>query len=85
MTPRSARRVYCDGLSRRSFLHVGAAGVFGMGVNLPQLLAAEARRGRGSKDDVSVIILFLHGGLSTIDTVELKLFFKQKTAYEITV
>jgi len=43
-----------------------------MGVNLPQLLAAEARRGRGSKDDVSVIILFLHGGLSTIDTVDLK-------------
>ena len=73
MTPQPNRRAYCDGLSRRSFLHVGAAGVLGVGLNLPQLLAAQAaQRGRGSKDDISVIILFLHGGLSTIDTVDLK-------------
>lgn len=73
MTPQTTRRAYCDGLSRRSFLHVGAAGVLGVGVNLPQLLAAEAtRRGRASKNDISVIVLFLHGGLSTIDTVDLK-------------
>ena len=68
-------RSFCDGLSRRSFLHVGTAGVLGAGLGLPQLLAAEAaarRQGRGPKDEVSVIILFLKGGLSTIDTFDLK-------------
>ncbi len=63
---------YCDGVSRRSFLRVGTAGVFGCGLTLPGLLAAEANAARGSKDQVSVIYLFLKGGLSTIDTFDLK-------------
>jgi hypothetical protein len=57
---------YCDGLARRDFLRVGAAGLFGMGLTLPQLLAAKPAK------DVSLIFLFLHGGLSTIDTFDMK-------------
>jgi uncharacterized protein (DUF1501 family) len=58
---------FCDGYSRRDFLRVGTAGVFGMGLGLPQLLA----KSPGTKD-VSLIFVFLHGGLSTIDTFDLK-------------
>src|SRR5215207_7530080 len=63
---------YCDGVSRRDLLRLGTAGLFGL--TLPRLLEAEARatqRG-GSPRDVSLIFLFLHGGLSTIDTFDLK-------------
>src|SRR5262245_15637426 len=63
---------FCDGLPRRDFLRVGA-GL--LGLSLPTLLQAEARavgppprRPRG----MSVIYLFLHGGLSTIDTWDMK-------------
>ena len=59
---------FCDGVMRRDFLKVGAASLFGMNLGLPQLLAA----GSQAKEDVSVIILFLKGGLSTIDTLDMK-------------
>ncbi len=65
---------YCDGLHRRDVLRIGAAGLFGLGLTLPRLLELEARasaRGQ-SANDVSLIFLFLHGGLSTIDTFDLK-------------
>src|SRR5262245_24459739 len=65
---------FCDGLSRRDCLRLGTAGLFGMGLTLPGLLELQARareRGRSTRD-VSLIFLFLHGGLSTIDTWDLK-------------
>ncbi len=62
---------FCDGNTRRDFLRVGTAGLFGMGVGLPQLLAADQVKSPGTKD-VSLIFVFLHGGLSTIDTFDLK-------------
>src|SRR5437879_4301873 len=65
---------FCDGLSRRDFLHIGSAGLFGMGLTLPAILEGRARaasQGRPARD-VSLIFLFLHGGLSTIDTWDLK-------------
>src|SRR5207249_5204107 len=65
---------FCDGLSRRDFLHLGSAGLFGMGLTLPGILEGQARaavQGRSPRD-VSLIFLFLHGGLSTIDTWDLK-------------
>jgi hypothetical protein len=65
---------FCDGLRRRDFLRLGAAGIFGMGLTLPGLLrqrALAADQGKATKD-VSLIFLFLHGGLSTIDTWDLK-------------
>jgi uncharacterized protein (DUF1501 family) len=70
----SRNRVFCDGIARRDFLRLGTAGVFGMGLTLPALLAGQARareQGRPARD-VSLIYLFLHGGLSTIDTLDLK-------------
>lgn len=70
------RERYCDGLTRRDMLRVGVAGTLGSSIALPQLLRAEAKargpRPAGSKRDVSLIILFLQGGLSTIDTLDLK-------------
>jgi hypothetical protein len=65
-------RAFCDGIQRRDFLRLGTAGV--VGLTLPQLLALQARaqeRGRSTRD-VSLIFLFLKGGLSTIDTFDLK-------------
>src|SRR5438093_6898994 len=65
-------RKFCDGLRRRDFLRFGAAGLFGL--SLPRLLELQTRaaeRGRPPRD-VSLIFLFLHGGLSTIDTFDLK-------------
>ena len=62
---------FCDGQTRRDFLRVGSAGLFGMGLGLPQMLAADRVKSPGTKD-VSLIFVFLHGGLSTIDTFDLK-------------
>ena len=55
---------FCDGLSRRDFLHVGALVPFGL--TLPNLLAAKPQ---GAPDkDINCIMLFLVGGPSHIDT-----------------
>src|SRR5262245_56414257 len=59
---------FCDGIERRDFLRLGVAGLFGLGVDLPRMLAASATPGK----DVSLIFLYLKGGLSTIDTFDLK-------------
>jgi hypothetical protein len=63
---------FCDGLHRRDFLRLGTAGVLGIGLTLPRLLELEARAGGRAARDVSLIFLFLHGGLSTIDSWDLK-------------
>jgi uncharacterized protein (DUF1501 family) len=57
---------FCDGLSRRDALRVGTAALFGSAVGLPRLLAD------GGSRDTSLIFVFLHGGLSTIDTLDMK-------------
>jgi hypothetical protein len=65
---------YCDGLGRRDFLRLGVAGCFGMGISLAEVLQGSARgaaRGTAARD-LSFIIVFLKGGLSTIDTWDLK-------------
>tara|TARA_B100000676_G_scaffold301811_1_gene349538 strand:- start:13156 stop:14451 length:1296 start_codon:yes stop_codon:yes gene_type:complete len=55
-------------------LRFGAAGAFGMGITLPSLLEHEARlKANGVETkDTSLIIVFLQGGLSTIDTWDMK-------------
>ncbi|HEV3120866.1 MAG TPA: DUF1501 domain-containing protein [Isosphaeraceae bacterium] len=65
---------YCDGIVRRDLLRMGVASVFGFGFSLPELLAARAAAAdRGSANrDVSLIIVFLKGGPSTIDMWDLK-------------
>src|SRR6188474_2392966 len=62
---------FCDGIARRDLLRLGVAGLFGSTLGLPRLLAAEAKRPEKTRD-VSLIYVFLHGGLSTIDTFDMK-------------
>jgi hypothetical protein len=59
----------CPGpLRRREFLQVGALALGGL--SLPQVLAA--RSAAGSSEDTSVILLYLHGGPSQLETYDLK-------------
>lgn len=60
---------FCDGLSRRSFLKVGALAMGGL--TLPDLLRAEAASGR--KSHKSTIMVFLSGGPPHQDLVDLKM------------
>src|SRR5256885_2103882 len=61
--PRPAR--FCDGLSRRDFLHAGALAP--LGVTLPSFLGAKAA-GAVQDREVNCILLFLVGGPSQLDT-----------------
>ncbi len=62
---------FCDGMRRRDFLHAGSLGMMGLG--LTDFLALKAR-GAVAKDhsDVNVIMLFLVGGPSQLDTWDMK-------------
>src|SRR3982750_2576241 len=67
------RSRFCDGVSRRNFIKVGALGLGGLA--LPQLLRAEATAGAGSasrKSGKSVIMIYLPGGPPHVDTFDLK-------------
>src|SRR5437870_1733242 len=63
---------YCDGMSRRSFLQIGVAGMASVG--LPELLRAraESTRTTASSKNTSVILLWLDGGPSHLDLYDLK-------------
>ncbi len=62
---------YCDGLSRRSFLQLGVAGMASVG--LPQLLhAKEATASTGTNKNTSVILIWLDGGPSHMDLYDMK-------------
>lgn len=63
---------YCDGIRRRSLLKIGAAGLFGHALSLPQILAAESLERKARDTGISLIYVFLKGGLSTIDTWDMK-------------
>ncbi len=65
----NGRSTYCDGIRRRDFLRVGTAGLFG--IPLAPALARAAEQGTAGKD-MALIYLFLRGGMSTIDTFDLK-------------
>jgi Protein of unknown function (DUF1501) len=66
----STRR-YCDGVSRRSFLQLGVAGM--AGVSLPELLhAKDASAKQGIQRNTSVILIWLDGGPSHMDLYDLK-------------
>ncbi len=55
---------FCDGLSRRDFLHAGS--IVPLGLTLTELERAKAANGKDT--DVNCIMLFLVGGPSQIDT-----------------
>ncbi|MEI8383152.1 MAG: DUF1501 domain-containing protein [Planctomycetota bacterium] len=59
----------CEGLSRRGLLQVGSLGLFGL--SLSQLLQAEQKTAPAS-GDISFILLWTNGGLSNIDTLDMK-------------
>ena len=70
---RSSRK-FCDGLSRRSFIHLGGLTFGGLtlgGLTLPGLLRAEQQQGiRGSHK--AVILVYPSGGMAHQDTFDLK-------------
>ncbi len=60
----------CPGpIPRREFLQVGALALGG--ATLPQILAGRASAGEANRD-TSVILLYLHGGPSQLETYDLK-------------
>jgi uncharacterized protein (DUF1501 family) len=61
----------CDGVSRRNFLKVGALGVAGL--SLADVLCLQASAAPESRSrDKAVIMIFLEGGPSHIDTYDMK-------------
>ena len=61
---------FCDGVSRRNFLKIGALGLGGLA--LPQLLHAEAKAGI-RRSHKAIIMIFLPGGPSHQDIFDLKM------------
>ncbi len=62
---------FCDGLRRRDFLHAGSAGMLGLG--LTDFLSLKAQGAvEKDKSDMNVIMLFLVGGPSQLDTFDMK-------------
>jgi hypothetical protein len=59
---------FCDGVTRRSFLQIGALAMGG--ISLPTLLQAEERS--GSRSNKSIIMVYLSGGLSHHDSFDMK-------------
>ena len=60
----------CDGVTRRDFLRVG--GLTALGLTLPGMLQASAASQNSSKKDTSIILLWMGGGPSHIDTFDPK-------------
>lgn len=60
----------CEGLSRRAWLQVGSLGLFGL--SLPKLLQAEQAQPAVARKDTNFILLWTNGGLSNIDTLDMK-------------
>lgn len=74
--PRQPSSRFCDGIARRDLLSVGSAALFGSSWTLPGLLQAQAAGHAADRhsghDEVSLIIVFLRGGPSTIDMFDMK-------------
>jgi hypothetical protein len=67
----------CEGASRREFLKVGGLSLFGL--SLPAVLEAQARAaatasaaGRAKPKEMNCILLWTDGGMSNIDTFDMK-------------
>lgn len=60
---------FCDGLTRRDFLKVGALGAGAVGLSLADLNQASASAG---SREINCILLFLVGGPGQLDTWDLK-------------
>src|SRR5436190_5306662 len=69
LTIYGGRSRFCDGVSRRNFIKIGALGLGGLA--LPQLLRAEAESGTAPSRK-AVIMIYLPGGPPHLDTFDLK-------------
>ena len=65
------KKTFCDGFTRRDMLSIGGASLFGTAYSLSSILEGQAKEATPGNDN-SLIILFLAGGLRTIDTWDLK-------------
>ncbi|MBQ18742.1 MAG: hypothetical protein CMJ65_16645 [Planctomycetaceae bacterium] len=72
LTIHGTKRNYCDGVTRRDALHIGALAMGGAGMALPGLLRAEAESTPKEVTGKSLINIFLHGGPTHMDTFDLK-------------
>lgn len=70
LTVFGGKQRFCDGVSRRNFLRIGGLAMGGLA--LPDLLRAESRLGDSAKRHKSVIMIYLPGGPSHIDTYDPK-------------
>lgn len=64
---------FCDGMNRRSFLKIGSLGLGGM--SLAQMMQAQATATNGNKGagaNKAVIMIYLAGGISHQDFVDMK-------------
>src|SRR5579871_1494159 len=57
---------FCDGVTRRDFLHAGALGM--LGLTLPQFMGLKAMGAVNPQKDINCIQLMLVGGPSHLDT-----------------
>ena len=67
-----ARQQFCDGITRRGFLKIGA---FGAGLTLADMLrsrAAAATTGGATSSRKAAIMIYLPGGPSHMDMYDLK-------------
>ena len=64
------RQRFCDGVGRRDFLKIGGLAMGGLA--LPDLLRASARAGQPAGSHKSIIMIYLPGGPSHIDTYDPK-------------
>lgn len=65
-------RKYCDGLSRRSFVQVGVAGMASVGLADVLRAREESSAIGNSRKDTSVILLWLDGGPGHMDMYDMK-------------
>src|SRR5258708_35106444 len=63
---------FCDGVTRRSFLRIGALGVGAGSLSLADVFRAEAAPGTNSSRHKAVINIFLGGGPPHQDMFDLK-------------
>lgn len=67
------QEAYCDGMTRRGFLNVGALGLAGLSwADLLRIRAQEAPGAKEAPRSKSVIMVYLPGGPSHIDMYDLK-------------
>src|SRR6266516_4254704 len=64
-----AKQAFCDGVSRRGFLQIGA---FGAGLSLAEMLRLRAGASSRASPCKSAIMIYLPGGPSHLDMYDLK-------------